>query len=246
MRYFLEVAYKGTHFHGFQIQPTGITIQGELEKALQLLFRKPIGLTGSSRTDAGVHAYQNYFHFDTDIAITDKNVYNLNAILSEDIVIKSIRLVSDEAHSRFDATARKYQYHICFQKDPFQKETAWYYPFKIDFGQLEKAANKILGTHDFSSFSKRNTQVHTYICTIEKAIWTLHPNGIVFDVAANRFLRGMVRALVATMLKVGRGTFSLDDFENIIVAKDCTVADFSAPAKGLFLMNVAFPQTVFL
>lgn len=246
MRYFLEVSYKGTHFYGFQIQSKGLTIQGEVEKALQLYFREHIGLTGSSRTDAGVHAYQNYFHFDFEKEITEKNIYNLNAILSGDIVIKSICPVKENAHSRFDATFREYQYNIYFKKDPFQQEIAWHYPFKMDFEMLQLAADKLIGTHDFSSFSKRNTQVHTHICTIHKAEWTIQENGIFFTVASNRFLRGMVRALVATMLKVGRGTFTLEDFTNIIAAQDCTVADFSAPAKGLFLKKVVFPETIFL
>jgi len=246
MRYFLEVSYKGTHFYGFQIQSKGLTIQGELQKALQLYFREDIGLTGSSRTDAGVHALQNYFHFDFEREITAKNVYNLNAMLSEDIVVKSIRPVQENAHSRFDALAREYQYHIYFQKDPFQKETAWHYPFKMDDEKLRFAAEKLLGTHDFASFAKRNAQVFTHICTIHKAEWTVMPDGIRFNVAANRFLRGMVRALVATMLKVGRGSLSLEDFEQIIAAKDCTKADFSAPAKGLFLMNVQYPDAIFL
>ncbi|MFT4204109.1 MAG: tRNA pseudouridine(38-40) synthase TruA [Chitinophagaceae bacterium] len=246
MRYFLEVSYKGTHFHGFQIQGKEMTIQGELEKALQLYFREPFSLTGSSRTDAGVHALQNFFHFDSGKEITDKQLYNLNAILSEDIVIKSLRAVRENAHARFDAEYREYQYNIYFKKDPFQKETAWYYPFRMDVELLRSAAAKLLGTHDFSSFAKRNTQVRTHICTIHKAEWTTTENGVCFTVAANRFLRGMVRALVATMLKVGRGTYTLTDFDDIIAAQDCTVADFSAPAKGLFLRKVSFPDSIFL
>ncbi|PZP47822.1 MAG: tRNA pseudouridine(38-40) synthase TruA [Pseudopedobacter saltans] len=246
MRYFLEVSYKGTHFYGFQIQENAKTIQGELENALNICLKMPISLTGSSRTDTGVHAYQNYFHFDYEGIITEKNHYSLNSIISEDIVVKSIRPVRDDAHSRFDAIAREYKYHIYFKKDPFQKETAWYYPFKIDFVQLQLAANKLMGTHDFASFSKRNTQVFTHICTIDKAEWSISENGFVFTVKSNRFLRGMVRALVATMLKVGRGSFSITDFEEILDAKECGKADFSAPARGLFLMNVIYPATVFL
>ncbi|WP_447641563.1 tRNA pseudouridine synthase A [Paracnuella aquatica] len=160
MRYFLEVSYKGTHFHGFQIQSKGLTIQGEVENALALYFRTPIALTGSSRTDAGVHAFQNYFHFDADLEITEKNRYNLNAILSDDIVVKSIRPVKEKAHARFDAHFREYQYHICFQKDPFQKETAWHYPFKMDIELLRVAAERIMGTHDFLLSQK---EIHRYI-----------------------------------------------------------------------------------
>lgn len=246
MRYFLEVSYKGTHFHGFQIQNKGLTIQGELEKALGLFFRCDIGLTGSSRTDAGVHAMQNYFHFDFDREITEQNIYNLNSIVSSDIVIRSIRRVCDDAHSRFDAIARTYQYNIYFKKNPFKKDIAWHYPFKLDFELLQLAAGRFLGTHDFSSFAKRNTQVFTHICTIHKAEWQITTDGITFHVSSNRFLRGMVRALVATSLKIGRGTLTLKDLDQIIEAKDCSKADFSAPAKGLFLLQVHFPDTIFL
>lgn len=246
MRYFLEVAYKGTHFYGFQIQNKGLTIQGEIEKALQLCFRMSIGLTGSSRTDAGVHAYQNYFHFDYEQDISDKQLYSLNSILPEDIAVKSIRPVKADAHSRFDAIAREYQYNIYFKKNPFQREIAWHYPFKMDFEKLQTATNIILGEHDFASFSKRNTQVFTHICTIHKAEWTISKDGLVFNVASNRFLRGMVRALVATMLKVERNSISLEEFQNILDAKECGKADFSAPAKGLFLMRVQYPDSIFL
>ena len=231
----------GTRYNGFQIQPNVPTIQGELEKAMKILLKQNIELSTSSRTDAGVHAKQNFFHFDSDIQITAKNIYNLNAILPADISIINIYLTDQQAHSRFDALSRKYKYYIYNYKDPFMSDRGWYYPFKLDIGLLNQAAAVIMGQEDFTSFSKRNTQVHTYICHIQHASWAMEGSTLVFTVEANRFLRGMVRALVATMLKVSRGTLTLDQLKEIIEAKNCAKADFSAPAKGLFLEAVNYP-----
>jgi tRNA pseudouridine38-40 synthase len=240
-KYFLELSYMGTHYSGFQIQPNVPTIQGELEKAMQTLLRQQIELSTSSRTDAGVHARQNFFHFETDLFITQKNIYNLNAILPKDIAIIDIYKMQDEAHSRFDALGRCYKYYIYNYKNPFMWDRGWYYPFKLDLDLLNQAAELIQQYEDFTSFSKRNTQVHTYICQISQAIWQMEDNNLVFTVEANRFLRGMVRALVATMLKVSRGTISLQQLREIIESKNCGNADFSAPAKGLFLQQVKYP-----
>lgn len=241
-RYFLELAYKGTAYHGFQIQDNAPTIQLAVEKALQTLFKAGIDLTGSSRTDAGVHALQNYFHFDTDLPINNKHLYNLNAILPDDIVIKSIKAVPDTAHSRFDALAREYHYYIYQQKNPFQKDRGWFYPFALDLSLLQQAADLLKQHTDFTSFAKRNAQVFTHNCTIHVSEWSIAADQQYrYRVQANRFLRGMVRGLVGTMLKVGRGQLSLDEFEKIILAKDCTKADFSTPAQGLFLAKVIYP-----
>jgi tRNA pseudouridine38-40 synthase len=240
MRFFIELSYKGTRFSGFQIQKNATSIQEEIEKALQILFRQKIELTGSSRTDSGVHSVQNYFHFDTDLDITLKNVYNLNAILPDDIVVKRIFKVPTDLHARFHATHRRYNYFIYQQKNPFIQETAWYYPFTIDIDKLNEAATVLKEYNDFTSFSKRNTQTHTKRCTIQISNWKFTEHGIMYEVQANRFLRGMVRGLVATMLKVGRGQLSIADFRKVIEAKDCTKADFSAPAHGLCLVEVGF------
>ncbi|MBT9483915.1 tRNA pseudouridine(38-40) synthase TruA [Sediminibacterium sp.] len=241
-RYFLELAYKGTAYHGFQIQDNAATIQLAIEKALFTLFKVDIDLTGSSRTDAGVHALQNYFHFDTDLVITNKHVYNLNAILPEDIAVKSIKLVADTAHCRFDAVARSYYYYIYQQKNPFLKDRGWFYPYELDISLLQQAAAILKNHTDFTSFAKRNTQVFTHNCTILISEWSIPADQqYIYHVQANRFLRGMVRGLVGTMLKVGRGQLSLDDFEKIILAKDCTKADFSTPPQGLFLAKVIYP-----
>jgi tRNA pseudouridine38-40 synthase len=241
-RYFLELAYKGTAYHGFQIQDNAPTIQLAIEKALFTLFKVNIDLTGSSRTDAGVHALQNYFHFDADLSITNKHVYNLNAILPDDIAVKSIKAVADTAHCRFDAVARTYHYYIYQQKNPFLKDRGWFYPYELDLSLLQQAAAILKNHTDFTSFAKRNTQVFTHNCSILISEWSIAADQqYIYQVQANRFLRGMVRGLVGTMLKVGRGQLSLDDFEKIILAKDCTKADFSTPPQGLFLAKVIYP-----
>ena len=240
-RYFLALSYMGTHYSGFQVQPDVITVQGALESAMKVVLRQHIELSTSSRTDAGVHARQNFFHFDSKLDITQKNVYNINAVLPKDISILNIYKMHPEAHSRFDALGRKYKYYIYNYKDPFLWDRGWYYPFKLDLALLNSAASMLLQYDNFEAFSKRNTQVHTYICHINKACWELDGKMLVFTVEANRFLRGMVRALVATMLKVGRGSITLDDFRAVVESQNCAKADFSAPSKGLFLEEVVYP-----
>jgi tRNA pseudouridine38-40 synthase len=245
-RHFLELSYKGTAYSGFQIQDTGGTIQSEVTDALSTILRTEFQLTGSSRTDAGVHAEQNFFHFDTELEITDKHVYNLNAVLPKDIAVKQVRRVSPEAHCRFDATSRSYRYSIYRDKDPFLTDTAWMYPFTIDRILLAEAAAILLEYTDFTSFSKRNTQVKTFNCCIEMSQWVERDGLLLYEVRSNRFLRGMIRGLVATMLRVARSNISINDFRKIIESKDCSKADFSAPAHGLCLTKVAFPVSVYL
>lgn len=243
-RYFLEVCYKGSNYSGFQKQENANTIQAEVEKAFSVLHKTDIGLTGSSRTDAGVHALQNYFHFDYDKPIHDQFLYKINAILPEDIVIVTIRMVSDDAHCRFNATSRVYKYCLYQAKNPFLYDSAYYFPYKIDFEKLTEAARLIMNYNDFTSFSKRNTQVKNFLCTIEQSEWRQEGILLVYQVKANRFLRGMVRGLTATMLKVGRGNISIEDLKQIIEERDCSKADFAVPAKGLSLMKVEFSPGV--
>jgi tRNA pseudouridine38-40 synthase len=243
-RYFLEVAYRGKNYSGFQSQENANTIQQEVEKAFRILQREPVSLTGSSRTDAGVHALQNFFHFDFQDILHPQFVYKINAILPGDIVVKSVRSVADDAHCRFDAISRTYEYFIYRGKDPFLEDRAWYFPYTIDQDALQHAARVIMEYHDFTSFSKRNTQVKTFDCSILESAWTQREEGLVYRVRANRFLRGMVRALVATMLQVGRGTLTIDQFRAIIDAKDCTRASFAAPSHGLFLVEVCYKASL--
>ena len=245
MRYFLEVSYRGSHYSGFQSQKNANTIQTEVEKAFKVLLKEEIQLTGSSRTDTGVHALQNYFHFDTKSELSSQLLYNLNAILPGDIAARNLHKVKDEAHCRFDATAREYKYYIYQKKNPFLEDNAYYYPYTMDLELMQKAATIIKEYSDFTSFSKRNTQVKSFTCDVQESHWTIEGECFVYHVKANRFLRGMVRALVATMLKVSRNKTNLDNFRTIIESQDCTLADFSAPPNGLFLVRITFPNNYF-
>jgi tRNA pseudouridine38-40 synthase len=243
-RYFLELAYKGTRYSGFQVQDNAITVQFEVERALEVYLRGRVGLTGSSRTDAGVHAEQNFFHFDWEGELPQRFLYNLNAILPGDIVLKSVRAVAAEAHCRFQASSREYSYLIYRAKDPFLEDRAWYFPYALDLAVMREAAGMVLGRHDFAAFSKRNTQVKTTICTVVRSEWIDHDFGWEYRVEANRFLRGMVRGLVGTMVKAGRGKMDAVGFKAVLDGGDQAKADFSAPGRGLFLKRVRYPEGV--
>ncbi len=245
-RYFLEVAYLGTRYSGFQIQENANTVQYEVERALYVYFKQKIALTGSSRTDAGVHALQNYFHFDTGLLIADSQLYNINALLPDDIVARKFYQVKDEAHCRFQASSREYRYFLYRQKDPFLRDRAWFYPYQLNRSLLDQAADLLKECRDFSSFAKRNSQVKTFLCNIQASYWYKEEDRLVYYVKGNRFLRGMVRGMVGTMLKVGRGFVTLDEFKKIIEGRDNTRADFTTPAHGLFLVAVVYPEGVLL
>lgn len=245
IRYFLEIAYLGTEYAGFQIQPNAITIQSEIERAFNVFFRKPVSLTGSSRTDTGVHAMQNYFHFDWEEAINPSVVYNLNALLPGSIVIRNLISMPAEAHSRFDAISREYRYYIALRKDPFLQDRSYFYPFTLDMEKLQQAAAVVRNFEDFTSFSKKGSQAKTMQCRILQSEWGEEKGCLVYKVEANRFLRGMVRGLTGTMLQVGRGKLTVGEFEDLIRLKDATRADFSVPGKGLFLQKVNFRSDYF-
>ncbi|GAC1532795.1 MAG: tRNA pseudouridine(38-40) synthase TruA [Sediminibacterium sp.] len=253
-RYFLEVAYRGTQYSGFQVQENQPTIQSAVGQALEILFRRPFSLTGSSRTDAGVHALQNFFHFDTDLIISGKSIYNINALLPRDIAAKALYQVGEDAHCRFDAVAREYQYFIHREKNPFLTDRGWLYPYPVSLALLQEMA-RILGEYqDFTSFSKRNTQVKTFLCQIERSEWYEANGQLVYHIKANRFLRGMVRGLVGTMLRIARENWDntgegavnerVTQFRQVIEAMDCTKADFSTPPQGLFLVRVQYKETL--
>ena len=245
-RYFIEVAYKGTAYAGFQIQDNANTIQAEIEKALHTYLRILITLTGSSRTDAGVHAFQNFFHFDADLQIEAdavvKAIYHLNAILPLDIVVKDIKRVADTAHCRFDANSRSYTYSIYNHKNPFLFDSAYYYPYPLNIEVLQQAASLLLTHTEYLSFAKKNIQVSTYNCRILESNWLLKEDVLFYNVTANRFLRGMVRGLVGTMLLVGKGKYTIADFKTLLESNNNARTDFSAPAKGLMLKKVKFPD----
>ncbi len=243
-RYFLEIAYKGTNYSGFQIQDNSTSIQEEVEKALAVYYRRTFALTGSSRTDGGVHALQNYFHFDFEEVVEPRSLYNINAILPPDIVIRRCYPVPPDAHCRFDALSREYRYYVYREKDPFRADRAYFYPYTLDRAKMEAAAALIPDYDDFTSFSKRNTQVKTFICTVYESDWMEENGCLVYRVKANRFLRGMVRGLVGTMLQVGRGKIGVEDFADILRNKDNQQADFSVPGNGLFLFRVFFDDSL--
>jgi tRNA pseudouridine38-40 synthase len=240
-RYFIEVSYDGTLFGGFQIQDNSKTIQGEVEKVFETFFRTAIPLTGASRTDAGVHALQNFFHFDTDLLIEAKQLYNFNSMLPSSIAIKNIYAVPAEAHARFDATARSYIYKIHTQKNPFLEGRSWYYPFPIDMEWMQAAADSLLTITNYETFSKKNTQVNTFECAIVKAFWEKTEEGYLFNITSNRFLRGMIRGLVGTLLQVGRGHISIEKWHEIVLSNNEQLADFSTPAHGLYLSLIEYP-----
>lgn len=238
------------------MQENANTVQAEIEKAFEILQKEKLGLTASSRTDAGVHALKNFFHFDTlapirvrgvaDMEHMEKQfIYKMNAILPDDIVIRGLWPVKEGAHSRFDAIGREYKYFIYRHKDPFLRDRAFYFPYRLDLEKLKEAAGVVKEYSDFTSFSKRNTQVKTFICQIIESEWITENGCLVYHVRGNRFLRGMVRALTATMLKIGRGKMSINEFRGVIEAKDCTKASFSVPGHGLFLVSVEYPEGYF-
>ena len=240
MRYFIEFAYKGTHYHGSQIQPNGVTVQGVLQDAFFTILRTPVALTFAGRTDAGVHALQMFAHFDLD---TDPPaVERLNRLLPDDIAVYRIFPVADDLHARFSAVSRTYEYRIATCKSPFTHNTRTYIPVPLDYDTMNEAAQRLLGTQDFASFCKVHTDAKTTICTITEARWIKKTDGAVFTITADRFLRNMVRAIVGTLFEVGRHKLSPDDFEAVIASRSRQAAGQSAPAEGLFLMRVQYPN----
>ena len=246
-RYFIELAYKGTHFHGWQIQPNAVSVQECLEKALSVITRQTIAVTGAGRTDTGVHASYFVAHFDSAHTNLDHPdfVYKLNSFLNKDITVFSISKVHSEAHARFDAVSRTYQYHLNLQKDPFATETSWHFFKQPDLDKMNEASRILFEYTDFTSFSKLHTEVKTNNCRIYCAEWIQSDSKIVFTVKADRFLRNMVRALVGTILEVGTGKIDLQQFRTIIELKDRGEAGLSVPAHGLFLTDIEYPEGFF-
>jgi tRNA pseudouridine38-40 synthase len=243
-RYLIEVAYNGMAFNGSQVQNNGKTVQGDLDWALSKLLRTPICTYGSSRTDQGVHALSNYFHVDINQAINaNELLYRLNGMLDHHLAIKSIQLAPHPAFNvRFDALSRTYLYKISTAKNPFALERMWYFPYKIDTDLLHQSAAQLLHHTDYQNFCKKHSQNKTTICQIKKAEWHIENNEIHFIVEANRFLRGMVRALVATQLELARGQISWDTYMDILNPQSNRLAYFHAPGWGLYLVKVLYPQ----
>ncbi len=246
-RYFMELAYKGTNYHGWQRQPNGSSVQQELENALSIILQTPTSVTGAGRTDAGVHAKYMVAHFDVPVPLSDpqKLAGQLNRFLARDIAIYSIAPVGDDAHSRFDAIARRYEYHIIWHKNPFLQKLATRISFQPDFDRMNEAAQELLRFTDFTSFSKLHSNNKTNLCKIDFALWEKRGEVHVFNIQADRFLRNMVRAIVGTLLEVGSGKMNVTQFCAVIEAKDRGSAGTSAPADGLYLMDVIYPEAIF-
>ena len=250
MRYFIELAYKGTNYHGWQYQPGADSVQETLNKALSLLLKTDIDIVGAGRTDSGVHAKQMFAHFDFESEVdVPQLVHKLNSFLPKDIAVFNILKVSDEAHARFDATKRTYEYHIHTMKDVFENDGSYQFQFPLNIDKMNEACQILFKHNDFECFSKVNTDVNTFNCVIFEANWTRgnpeasgkqNGNKLIFTIAADRFLRNMVRAIVGTMINIGIGKISLADFEKIIDSKDRSQAGFSVPAHGLYLTKIEY------
>jgi len=243
LRYFIELSYAGTHYHGWQSQPNAVTVQETLERALSLLLSFPTKITGAGRTDTGVHARQMFAHFDTRLSINEKDLtYKLNSFLPKDIAVRQIFAVLSATHARFDALSRHYKYYLHQQKNPFLTETSWYFKPELNLDKMNEAAAVLSKYKDFKSFSKTHTDVKTYLCDIKLAEWTKQNNQLVFSITADRFLRNMVRSIVGTLINVGLEKISKDEFKQIIEARDRNKAGFSVPAHGLFLEKINYPE----
>jgi tRNA pseudouridine38-40 synthase len=244
-RYFLKLAYDGTNYCGWQIQPNGNTVQAELTSALSLSFGEAIMLVGAGRTDTGVHAREMYAHFDLTKELSRKDIlqalFNLNNMLPRDIAVQDVIPVDEAAHARFDATSRTYEYHILTRKDPFRERFCWYWQGSIDVEMMNKAAAMLIGLHDYQCFSKVKTDVNNYLCDVKEAFWQELDGELVFTITANRFLRNMVRAVVGTLFEIGRGKLAVADLEEIVASRNRSRAGASVPARGLSLVRVSYP-----
>lgn len=244
-RYFLEISYDGTAYHGWQVQHNAVSVQEKLNKALRTYLRHDVETTGAGRTDTGVHAKQLFVHFDSDhIALKNdpgRCIHALNSLLPFDIAIHRIIPVHDDAHARFDALERSYEYHLHFEKNPFLVNRSYLLRDKPDRTKMNEAVQQLYGKQDFGCFSKSNTQVFTNICTIKEAKWVENKHGMIFHITADRFLRNMVRAIVGTLLEIGLKDCPTSYIRDIIASKDRAKAGVSVPACGLYLTRITYP-----
>ncbi len=246
MRYFITLSFDGTDYHGWQVQPGAVSVQGMLNQALQRLFGPQTSCVGAGRTDAGVHAAMMVAHFDVPQPIdAAQTAYRLGRMLPPDIAIQEVRPVADDAHARFSATSRTYHYYVTTRKDPFRRHYAMRLPWMLDFERMNEAAELLLDITDFTSFAKLGGDQKTNICHLRYARWKKMEDGVWrFEICADRFLRNMVRAIVGTLIEVGRGRIAPADMLHIIAAHDRCAAGESVPACGLFLVDVGYPKEV--
>ncbi|AMS25821.1 pseudouridine synthase [Bacteroidetes bacterium UKL13-3] len=243
MRYLLQLAYKGTRYHGWQKQHNAISVQSVLEEKLSLIVGENIETLGCGRTDTGVHAKDFYAHFDSTKTLDlSRMVYKLNQLFPDDIVAINLKVVAPDFNARFDAISRTYEYWITQTPNPFLGELAWYQYGKLDIDQMNEAAQLLIGKKDFQSFSKVHTQVDNFICDLTFAHWDIQGEKLVFTITANRFLRNMVRAIVGTLMEVGKGKLSVQDVQDILESKNRCEAGQSVPAQGLFLTRIDYPN----
>ncbi|MGV3508835.1 MAG: tRNA pseudouridine(38-40) synthase TruA [Sphingobacteriaceae bacterium] len=243
-KYFIELSYKGTSYHGWQIQPNAITVQEVLDKALSTFFRQKIDTVGCGRTDTGVHATQFFAHFEilsTESVFPERSIQSINSLLPFDISVKRIFKTIPEAHARFDATLRSYEYHIHYFKNPFLHDFSWLVRDELDIIKMNEASAHLQSYTDFSCFSKSNTQVFTNNCKISRVEWVKTENGLIFYISADRFLRNMVRAIVGTMVEIGRRKIPPNSIHEIVQSKNRSNAGASVPACGLFLTSIKYP-----
>ncbi|HEX7367613.1 MAG TPA: tRNA pseudouridine(38-40) synthase TruA [Pelobium sp.] len=243
-RYFLSLSYKGTAYHGWQFQPNALAVQQVLDKALNVFFRFQVETIGCGRTDAGVHATAFYAHVDLPNQVEidqEKFLKAINSLLPDDIAVKQLIAVGNDAHARFDAILRSYQYHIHFKKDPFKKDLSWLIKHKLDVEAMQKAASIIKQYEDFGAFCKSNADNFTNICNIQKSEWEETTDSLIYHVSANRFLRNMVRAIVGTLVDVGKNKIPPESMHQIIKSQNRSAAGASVPACGLFLTEVKYP-----
>ena len=245
MRYFIQLSYNGSSYHGWQIQPNAVTVQETIQDALSKLLNTNISITGAGRTDTGVHAFQMFAHFDVDETLDTENLtFKLNSFLPKDIAIQSIFQVNADAHTRFHAIKRSYDYKISLKKNVFLFDYTHYVHQKLDVEKMNEAANILLEYTNFQCFSKSNTDVKTYNCKIEQAQWKQEGNLLIFTISADRFLRNMVRAIVGTLLNIGLSKIAVSDMHKILASKDRSEAGFSVPSKGLYLTEVLYPDNI--
>lgn len=245
MRFFIQFSYFGKAYHGWQNQPNAITVQEVLENGMSKLLNLPVSLMGAGRTDTGVHAKEMYAHFDVDVLENiPEYIFKLNSFLPNNIAVNRIFEVQDDAHARFHATARTYEYHIDKKKDPFSTDLTHFIKKDLDIAQMNSAAALLLGKKDFECFSKSNTDVYTNICDLREAKWERKDDRLVFTITADRFLRNMVRAIVGTLINVGLDKYPADYVNTILKSKDRTKAGVSVPAKGLYLTSIVYPNTI--